>query len=171
MSKPIVLQTREGFSVVTEPKKVLEKWQKILRCQDWDIDITIARYSKMDNGDVAGWITREYTKKYAHIHLLDPVDIDKSTYHNGNTFPYDMEQVLVHELLHLGTNYFEPEDKGEGIFRDNLEQFVEQISWALIRLDRRDCEMVDPSLTMKGVGVGGPSLTPDGSATLCSCND
>ena len=169
MSKPIVQQTREGFNVVIESEKVLEKWQKILRCQDWAIDISIDRYSHMDGGELAGFICRDFSHKYAHIHLMDPADIDKTTYHDDNTFPYDMEQVLVHELLHLQTHYFEPEKDG-GILWDQIEQFVDQTAWALIKLDRQGIEMVDPSLTMIGPQTP-PSRTPGGSATLCSCND
>ena len=169
MSKPIVQQTREGFNVVIEPETVLKKWQKILRCQDWAIDISIDRYSHMDGGELAGFISRDFSHKYAHIHLMDPTDIDKSTYHDDNTFTYDMEQVLVHELLHLQTHYFEPEKDG-GILWDQIEQFIDQTAWALIKLDRQGVK--DPGLTMNPTPqTPTPEISLDTSLIPCSSDD
>jgi hypothetical protein len=150
MSKPIRLVTREGLNMSVETDKALAKWQKILRCQDWDIDVSVDRYSKMVEGGLAGYIHRDYTHKYAHVHLIDPVDIDKSTWHEDNTFPYDMEQVLVHELLHLGTNYFEPDE--DGIMNDQVEQFIDQMAWALVRLDRQGEDPIAEEQVMRGPG-------------------
>lgn len=74
-------------------EKLRDYWQQVLRLQDWDIIIKIKRGYEMGN-DCGNVNYQGYSKK-AIINLLDPDD------YSNEDFAYDIEETLVHELLHL----------------------------------------------------------------------
>lgn len=76
-------------------QKLLE-WQKRLRLQDWIIKVKLARERDMNIGGVQGEVFWVIEKKMATIKILDPID-----YPPDEMEPQDMENILVHELLHL----------------------------------------------------------------------
>lgn len=112
-----------------EVKILLDKWKKILRIQDWDIEVQLVSPNKLttgEQGEVA--IHRKY--KRALIKLTDvkfdwPRDDFDLIYNNPNDSNY-IEHNLVHELIHIVVYKFETE------FEE--EQIVEQITKALMHL-------------------------------------
>lgn len=108
-------------------EKLIE-WQKRLRLQDWVVKVKIAR-----NKDVAeksqghcNWVIQ---KKMATIIILDPLDYPDDTMH-----PQDMEQTLVHELLHL---HFAPfDDEVDTPKEIAIEQATDCIAYALVNIHR-----------------------------------
>lgn len=70
-------------------------WQKKLRLQDWDIHLSIERRHNMDIENTTACSTYNICAKKAWIQILDPID-----YHT-NGFYQDIEQSLIHELIHL----------------------------------------------------------------------
>lgn len=111
-----------------ELKSACEEWQKRLRLQDWVVKCKISR-----NKDVAtnsqghcNWVIQ---KKMATILILDPLDYPEDTMH-----PQDMEQTLVHELLHL---HFAPfDDESDTPKEVAIEQAIDCIAYGMVQLHR-----------------------------------
>lgn len=104
------------------------EWQKRLRLQDWVVQAKISR--NRDVGDKSQghcrWVIQ---KKMATILILDPLDYPEDTMH-----PQDMEQTLVHELLHL---HFAPfDDEVDTPKEVAIEQATDCIAYALVNLHR-----------------------------------
>lgn len=111
--------------------KALKKWKKILRLQEWDIKAQIGRaaYFNLQNAQGENRIT--LVSKQSLIMLLDPLD-----YPDYSDFPQDMEQTLVHELLHCTMAELEPSDE------DSLEHTIwhstiDTLAKAFVAADRR----------------------------------
>lgn len=116
-------------------KTALEYWQKRLRLQDWDLTLEIVRKSKITTGEFA---EVEWSRIYrnAEIKLLDPVDFEEA----DTARQKDMEDSLVHELLHLvlrdcRINSRDDKDKltAQGIAE---ERAIDALSCALVSLHR-----------------------------------
>ncbi|TVX92268.1 hypothetical protein [Paenibacillus agilis] len=108
----------------------LRYWQAQLRLQDWQIEM------KFDRGfnlapNVAD-ISLLEESRVARIRMMEANDFDPSS-----IAPYDMEQTMVHELLHI---HFFPLTRTLGKSIPE-EQAIEAISWALIALDRKADEI------------------------------
>lgn len=111
-----------------ELRAACEEWQKRLRLQDWVVKCRIAR-NKEGLEKVQGNCTWVLTKKMATILVLDPLDYPDDTMH-----PQDMEQTLVHELLHL---HFCPFDDESNTPKEiAIEQAVDCIAFALVNTHR-----------------------------------
>ena len=106
------------------------EWQKILRLQDWIVQVSIKRSRDMVDGNFNAQIHVTLPNRIATIYILDPID-----YESRSELPQDMEQHLVHELLHIHlypiTGRFE-----EGLLQIAEEQAIEAISRGLIALRR-----------------------------------
>jgi len=111
-----------------------KKWQKILRLQDWEVFVEVKRRRELpeDLQDCYGYCLPNLTTKQAIITIRASID------HDDQPLPFDLEQVVVHELLHLFTadlNFFEDARSLEHIA---MEQMIELLSWAFITLDRKN---------------------------------
>lgn len=107
-----------------------KEWQKILGLNDWDIKPGIYRANQMEtegNEAECDWVLR---KKTAIIRVLDPID-----YPENILWPQDMEESLVHELIHLHIAPFDVSKSGS-LEETAMEQAVDQLSRAFIRLKR-----------------------------------
>lgn len=103
-------------------KQKCAEWQKILRLQDWIVDVKICRERDMKLNDCYAECELNLKKKMAHIRILDPIDFPPDD-------EQDMELSLVHELLHL---HFSPLSvDGKDI---EEEQAIEAISQGLLRV-------------------------------------
>lgn len=112
----------------------LEYWQHRLCLDHWVIELRIVGAGEIPG---SGQCETLLTKHRARISLL------KHELHPEDCPPYDMEQVLVHELLHI---HFAAWDS----WTDNdaktcmseteeavcIEQPIERISWVLVELNR-----------------------------------
>jgi hypothetical protein len=105
----------------------LQYWQARLGLRDWGIEIMFDRAYNM--GDDLAKIHIMEDKRRARIRMTEANDFDPSS-----LLPYDMEQVLIHELLHI---HFWPLTRDGGSNVTAEEQAIEAISWALITLERR----------------------------------
>ncbi|BEU88684.1 hypothetical protein TAMA11512_21480 [Selenomonas sp. TAMA-11512] len=108
--------------------ELCKKWKEILKLNEWDIRVDLGRPDELSEQDREGECFIELAKGEAHICLLDP----KIPY--NFTFPYDIEKVLVHELLHLSFAFFEPKD--DPLRHDLWERLIEQSAKTLVRLQR-----------------------------------
>lgn len=106
-----------------------QKWQDILKLNNWDIVIKLGRPDELSEPDREGEVFVNLAKGEALIQLLDP---------NGAydfAFPYDVEKVLVHELLHLSCAAFEPEE--DPLRHDLWERMIEQTAKTLVEFQRK----------------------------------
>jgi hypothetical protein len=101
----------------------LMEWQKRLRLQDWIVQVRIARALELPENSM-GCVHAVLPKKMASIKILDPIDYDHSS-----MCPQDMENTLVHELLHL---HFEPIVLNNDSKTIELEQAIESITSGLL---------------------------------------
>lgn len=104
------------------------EWQKRLRLQDWIVKPRIAR--KFDFVDRAqGQCNWTIETKIATILILDPIDYPRDT-----LFEQDLEQTLVHELLHLHlAGVLEEDNRANEI---TIEQAIDCTAMALVQLRR-----------------------------------
>jgi hypothetical protein len=116
------------FKTDEELQEKLVEWQKRLRLQDWLITTRIAR-NKDVSANSQGHCSWVINKKMATILILDPID-----YPTDTMFKQDMEQTLVHELLHL---HFAPfDDETDTPKEVAIEQAVDCIAYGLVQLHR-----------------------------------
>lgn len=134
----MTLTDRQVHLSLEEAQALCEQWQDILNLQHWRVKLKIARGNGLDLPDGTQgrceWVIK---KRSALIRLLDPIDWDKTC-----LWPQDMEQTLVHELLHLHFAAFDiKDDSPEDIAS---EQTIEALSRALVCLKRQNqppCEI------------------------------
>jgi hypothetical protein len=106
------------------------KWQKILRLQDWTVAIKWGRSFDLPHGKEA--TTRSsLSAKLAAVRILDPADYDPDS-----MAPQDIENTVVHELLHLHTWPFD-HALADSLEARCVEQAIEAIATALVGLDRK----------------------------------
>lgn len=117
-----------------------QKWQKILRLQDWDVDIEIVRCHALGNELALAECTVGPNKRAAVLRVADDRD------ERFDVFPKckDDEVTVVHELLHIFTEQFAPVQKSDdGILDEretHMEQMVHAVSTAMVELDRKEGE-------------------------------
>lgn len=112
----------------------LAYWQKVLRLSDWIVDVNITRERDMTRTGIAAEVEWTLQKKMASIRILDAVD-----YPTGLMDTQDMEQSLVHELLHLHlapiSDHFSNDNDIYNLFE---EQAIDSIADALVRVSREN---------------------------------
>lgn len=105
-------------------------WQRRLRLQDWRVTVSFAVPGQMSQTYHHGECATCAPRKLARIKVLRP------DCHPGDEFeaPYDMEAILVHELLHLHTNGMNiAPSSAEDVA---MEQMVDLVAEALVALKR-----------------------------------
>lgn len=112
---------------MTEELKLLEEWQKRLRMQDWFISLEYPCTNKDLIGEADGDVEYVESTKCAHIRIIDPETRE------GSLRPFDLEEILVHELLHckfaLLTN---GEDWDNDLHLRILHQLIDDTARALV---------------------------------------
>jgi len=109
--------------------ELCRKWQRILRLQDWDIKVQVS----YDLGSYQAESCYKLPKRMAIIKVIHP-----DAYQERNfLWPQDMEESLVHELLHLHLAAWQADDERtmEWVAK---EQAIEAIARALVELDRKE---------------------------------
>lgn len=105
-------------------------WQKRLRLQDWDIKIKYERFRRMQNstGQIPwGQIQMNQEYRSARILILHPSDNEQA---RG-----DIEETVVHELLHIHFSEVRPQAIKPG---DDIaeERVINALAQALITLHK-----------------------------------
>ena len=110
-----------------ELDRYLSKWVKILGLEKWDIRARITRADKMNLDDCAGENNYNKVDRQSIIHLRDPNDWP------CEDFSYDMEKVLVHELLHLTFSLL---DTRGGTIDTLQHRIINDLAVALVKANR-----------------------------------
>ena len=102
-------------------------WRDALGLSDWTLDVCYSRFYAMDNA--YGRTTIKTCLKYAAVQLkpsLDAEDFDAN---------FDIEQTLVHELLHIKLWHHGHPDF-ESLEGTMAEQTIDTLAWSLVNLRR-----------------------------------
>ena len=127
-------ETTLGAEVILTEAELLDlctDWLKILDIRHWNVALRVCRASEMKLEASCGVVSITYATLQALISILDPIDFTKGS------FFYDMEQTLVHELLHLKFAFLDYEE--EEISKQGdllLEQSIDSLAKTLVRLKR-----------------------------------
>ena len=108
---------------------IVAKWKPMLRVSDWEVTIGYAHQHEFRSPSAEAQCHYERNLKRARILVLEPAE-----YHSGNGFPQDIEETVVHELLHL---HFATIDDSDGVKEVVFEQAIESIATSIIALERR----------------------------------
>lgn len=104
-------------------------WQKQLRLEDWEVKYSLRVCGALlGNGHSEGATRTLIKRKECLVTILR---------HDNCSYPedYDMEQTLVHELLHLHFDpYFSNDEKS--LTHIAQEQTIDQLAHAFVRLNR-----------------------------------
>lgn len=76
-------------------KELTAEWQKTLRLQDWDIDVSFKRHFEMSQTNILGQAQQTVAVRKCTIDILVPEDSW------NRQSDYNLEESLVHEMLHI----------------------------------------------------------------------
>ena len=98
--------------------KLLAKWQRRLRLQDWNITIEYQALDKFPDEEI-GRAKMSPNNFYAKIWVLEPAENTSwiETLHN-------VELTVIHELVHIL----------QSTAKDNEEVFIEKLAQALLEI-------------------------------------
>ncbi len=123
----------EQQAVILTPEELnalCREWQALLGLADWKVVVRIRRAWEMKYPNADGEVGWTDDRRQAIIRILDPVD-----YEPTRIFPQDMEEALVHELLHLHFALISFEDHTK---EDTLqEQALHALARGYVALKRR----------------------------------
>jgi hypothetical protein len=119
------------FKSIEEARANCEYWQKILRLQDWKIDLRIVKRYEMSTPWRVAECQPSLESKWTSIKLLDAADLNP----NSPDQDKDQELCIVHELLHLHIRPFEP--KHDTLESTMMEACIESTAQALVNLNRK----------------------------------
>jgi hypothetical protein len=123
-------------------------WQRLLRLQDWEIDLRLVRTSEMGDQGNAGECHSFMLKKKAVVLILCAEDARLALAPSIFRPALDMEYTLVHELLHLAFNPITlttvKRDSQEAVAE---EQAIDALASAYVKLYR-------------GYGLAAPQAVP-----------
>jgi len=113
---------------------LVNKWQKILRLQYLQVFVYVKSLRDLpdDYRDCYGFCQPNISSKQAVITIRSEID------HDDQPLPFDIEQVIVHELLHLYTADMSVLETPGSFEYIAMEQMIELLSWAFITLDRKN---------------------------------
>lgn len=109
-------------------KKHCKSLQRVLRLQDWTIEVNFVRQFEMGNPDWMGSCSPCLQAKKAVINIVDPKDFP-----DGKMTDEEIINTLVHELLHLHLYPIHDDDLSK-LEEVALEQAIHSISGAFVSL-------------------------------------
>lgn len=113
--------------------QLCEEWQEILGLKDWDVKILIVSKEDMSKPNIQGSCTYTLSTKTALISILNPINYDPSC-----PWKQDLEQTLVHELLHLHFSFVSRLIEDGSLEQIIEDQVVSALSKALVSLKRQN---------------------------------
>ena len=117
---------------IPEEMSLLNEWTERLGLQDWAIVLqTDCSPSEMSLQGALGCTSWQEATKTAVIQIVNPNKVD------GLTRPYNFEEILIHELLHLKTSLLSSGEEPETIGDRVLHQLVDDIARAMIDIKQK----------------------------------
>lgn len=116
-----------------ELKELCVLWQKRLRLQDWNVRLEVVSARDLDGGFAnCRMVLRE---KSALIRIVDPADSTSAD--TEVVGERDVEEDVIHELLHLHAEPFSPDDHDSTDY-EAIEQAVGVLANSIVRIARED---------------------------------
>ena len=121
-----------------EELKLLDEWSIRLGLKDWYIVLEAdVKPEDMKADDADGFVVFEETTKSARIQIIDPKAREEDEGIFSASRPFDFEETLVHELLHLKLCLLERGDDWETKLQLRiLHQIIDDLSRALVDAKR-----------------------------------
>lgn len=110
--------------VLENPKEALAYWVKRLRLEDWVIGIAVNCDPDNVCKDSSGDVNFTECHKSAYIHILD------GKFYGERILPFDADNTLVHELLHLKFSFIG--ESGNDLQDRVLHQIICDMAHALV---------------------------------------
>ena len=119
---------------IPDELQLLNEWKEILGLKDWYIILNAHCIpSDLELEDAAGEVQYEETTKSAEIHIID------EKYTKACVRPFDFEEVLVHELLHLKLSLLaEGVDWDVSIQLRLLHQIIDDLAKSFVAVKRNN---------------------------------
>ncbi len=117
----------KGFYTEKQLDGLLRKWQKKLRLQDWELDILYVDPVQFSKEGSCGEIRAHVNRKLGVIGIGRP---DLMLEKDPDYCNHEIEDTIIHELLHLHLNPFSPFDDDLGMLA--VEQAIEAISRVIL---------------------------------------
>ncbi|MEW6769959.1 MAG: hypothetical protein AB1330_01015 [Bacillota bacterium] len=119
-----------------ELSSLCSEWQEILGLQHWAISVSVNRAPDFESTPPStGRVKWQLDRLLAHIQVLSSLDYNMSSAAEIG-LPQDMEQTLVHELVHLLFVASNATRSDGGLEEILFEQGVDQVANALVALRR-----------------------------------
>lgn len=117
---------------VPKEMSLLNEWTERLGLQDWAIVLqTDCSPSEMSLQGALGCTSWQEATKTAVIQIVNPNKVD------GLTRPYNFEEILIHELLHLKTSLLSSGEEPETTSDRVLHQLVDDLARAMIDIKQK----------------------------------
>ena len=117
---------------VPKEMSLLTEWTECLGLQDWAIVLqTDCSPSEMSLQGALGCTSWQEATKTAVIQIVNPNKVD------GLTRPYNFEEILIHELLHLKTSLLSSGEEPETTSDRVLHQLVDDLARAMIDIKQK----------------------------------
>ena len=110
-------------------KALCGEWQDRLGLAHWRIVASVVRKSDMGADDCDGCSRVCPERETAILQIIDPID------YVDDDIPYDAEQILVHELLHVVLDAWDTATDRE---LTQKEQALDRISRVMLEMKRRE---------------------------------
>ena len=123
----------------SEVTKLIAEWVNRLGLQDWRIEVSYeCTPEEIQITDAIGCTSWVESTKTAYVRILD------EQYYGTRVTPYDFEEILVHELMHLKMCLLDYEEDDDGLRTHSRvhHMLLDDISRALVDAKRngRDSE-------------------------------
>lgn len=122
------------YQTEAEANEACIEWQSRLRLADWNVRVLLSKPDDLKEGCQAT-IIMVITRKEATLLLMD-----HRYYQDDQVWPQDMEEALVHELLHIYTNAMGYAAYGSGekpmLYEIAEEQLIQSLATSLVALKR-----------------------------------
>jgi hypothetical protein len=117
----------------SEMRELCTLWQKRLRLQDWNVRLQVKSMEDVEGGFARARIWQ--SEKSALVQIVDPADTNSLDVQvSGGR---DLEEDIVHELLHLPCDAFVPEDQDTPEY-EAIEQMIGVLANCIVRLSREE---------------------------------
>ena len=114
-------------------KARVEYWQQQLRLKDWLIDAQIVSAEELQGMGAWAYNKMDHENRFSQIRLVDPQWAHLLCQNGPPLYPYNLEETLVHEMLHIHLRGWEAEPDTSA-FEDH-EFAINAIAQALMALE------------------------------------
>ena len=128
-----------------EELELLNEWQERLRLQDWTVFLESHVHPENMRAENADGCTVKYeTSKIALIQTVNPELLTENGEEYISVKPFDFEEVLVHELLHLKFSLLQKSDDWDDkLYLRVMHQIIDDLAKALVETKRANLNCPD----------------------------